>query len=223
MNKNIPESSSQEPVKKRIEWSDTLIKYETPTVFKEELLKPYFEKVELREPILDVGCGKGYFDSLLTKKGYKLKGIDLNSQLESNDHFEFSKVDFIDYETSEKFETILLINILTTASPEGRLQILKKIKEIKSETGIAYVINTNAELFGTEIDSETLTIKNLEEGKFRLKVKLVSGEFIEFDDYIVTKNEMVKLCEEAGLEIVEMESLESSQQAKPVYDLYLLK
>ena len=112
----------------RMDWSETLRKYEAPTVFKQKLLKPYFEGVDLKEPILDAGCGTGYFADILCKRGYKVSGIDLNSQLESNDNFDFQQADITTFKTDKKFETILLINILATAPPAERLKMLKKIQ-----------------------------------------------------------------------------------------------
>lgn len=207
----------------RIDWADTLHKYETPTVFKDELLKPYFEGLNFKEPILDVGCGKGYFSHLLCERGYKVSGIDLNSQLQDNERFDFQKADFTSFETDKKFETVLMINILTTASPVDRLKMLKRIKEIKTEEGTAYVVNTNANLFGSEIDSETLSICKGEENKFKLKIKLVNGEHIEFDDYVITQEEMGDMCQEAGLQITERKDLKSKEHDEPIYEVYLLR
>jgi len=226
MNENIPNSQEKnktETNEQRIDWSEILHKYETPTVFKDELLRPYFEQVNLTEPILDVGCGKGYFSRLLCERGYKVSGIDLNSQLQNDEKFDFQKADFTSFETTRKFETVLLVNILTTASPSDRLKILKKIKEVKAEQGIAYVVNTNADLFGSELYSETLSIRKVEENKFKLKIKLVNGEYIEFDDYVITQEEMEKMCQEAGLQIIEKKNLKSKEQDKPIYEVYSLK
>lgn len=207
----------------RIDWSETLHKYEIPTVFKDELLRPYFENVDIEEPILDAGCGKGYFSRILCGRGYKVSGIDLNSQLENSEKFDFEKADFTSFKTDRKFNTVLLINILTTASPSDRQKMLKKIKEIKTEEGVAYVVNTNADLFGSELNSEALSIIKLKDDKFKLKIKLVNGEYIEFDDYIISHEEMEKMCQEAGLKILEKKDMKSQEFDKPVYEIYLLK
>lgn len=217
------EKNRDKTTKQRIDWSKFLHKYETPTIFKDELLKPYFEKITLSEPILDVGCGKGYFSHLLCQRGYKVSGIDLNSQLQDNKKFDFKKADFIKLEMAGGFKTILLINILTTTSPSERLKILKKIKKIKTREGIAYVVNTNADLFGNELESETLSIHKASKDKFKLKIKLINGRYIEFNDYIITKREMEKMCQKAGLQIIKRYDLKSKYQNKPIYELYLLK
>ncbi|MEI7498603.1 MAG: methyltransferase domain-containing protein [Candidatus Falkowbacteria bacterium] len=220
---NLQENNKTETNEQRIDWSEILHKYETPTVFKDELLRPYFEQVSLEEPIIDVGCGKGYFSHLLCERGYKVSGIDLNSQLQSDEKFDFQKVDFTAIETNRKFNTVLLVNILTTASFSDRLKILKKIKEIKTEEGIAYVVNTNANLFGSELDSESLSIRKVGENKYNLKIKLVDEQYIEFDDYVITQEEMERMCQEAGLQIIERKDLKSKEQDKPIYEVYLLK
>ena len=78
----------EDPTKnEHMDWSETLRKYEIPTVYKEALLRPYFENVDLKEPILDAGCGTGYFSNILCKRGYKVTGIDLNGELQSNDRY----------------------------------------------------------------------------------------------------------------------------------------
>ncbi len=220
---NPQEKRQSEINDQRIDWSEILNKYETPTVFKEELLRPFFEQANLTEPILDVGCGKGYFSRLLCERGYKVSGIDLNSQLQSDDKFDFQKADFTSFETNRKFKTVLLVNILTTASLADRLKILKKIKEIKTDEGLAYVVNTNADLFGSELDSETLSVRKVEENKFSLKIKLVNGEYIEFDDYVITQEEMERMCQEAGLQIIERKDLKSKEHDKSIYEVYLLR
>jgi 2-polyprenyl-3-methyl-5-hydroxy-6-metoxy-1,4-benzoquinol methylase len=220
---NLDDENKDQSHERQIDWSGILDQYEVPTVFKDELLRPYFEQGDFVEPILDVGCGRGYFSNLLLKRGYRVFGIDLNSDLQSSENFDFQKRDFITFETDQKFNTILLVNVLTTAPPADRLKILKKIKEIKSESGVAYVVNTNADLFGNELDSETLTIRKGERDTYRLKVKLVNGECIEFDDYVIVPEEMEEMCKEVGLEIVERKDLKSQHQDKPIYQVYVLR
>ncbi len=207
----------------RINWSETLRKYAVPTVFKERLLRPYFEGVDLKEPILDAGCGTGYFADILCNRGYKVSGIDLNGQLENNDKFDFKQVDIIKFETDKKFETILLINILATASPDDRLKIFFKIKELKTEDGIAYVINTCAKLFGSDFDSESLSGHKTSEGRVKVRVELINGEFIEFEDYLVTEEEIKEMCAAVGLRIIEKKDFKPEELEKPIYELYLLE
>ncbi|MFA6476119.1 MAG: class I SAM-dependent methyltransferase [Candidatus Paceibacterota bacterium] len=207
----------------RIDWSKILSKYEVPTVLKDVLLKPYFETVELKEPILDAGCGTGYFSGLLLKRGYCVSGVDLNSHLENEEGFDFCQADLTSFETDKKFETILLINILTTVPLADRLKILKKIKEIKMADGVAYVVNVSGELVSSDFESETLSSHKIGKDKVRLRIKLVSGEHIEFDDYVVTQQEMVEICKTAGLQIIEKKDLKLDDLAKPVYEMYLLR
>lgn len=207
----------------RMNWSETLQKYEVPSVFKEELLKPYFEKADLKEPILDAGCGTGYFSKILCDRGYKVSGVDLNGELKSNDKFDFQQADITTFKTDKKFETILLINILATAPPAERLKMLQKIKELKTESGAAYVVNTNAKLFGSDFDSENLSSHRIGDDKTRVRVKLVNGEFIEFTDYLVGDQEIREMCEAAGLEIIEKKDFKPEELEKPIYEMYLLK
>ncbi len=186
-------------------------------------MRPYFEGVDLKEPILDAGCGTGYFADILCNRGYKVSGIDLNGQLENNDKFDFKQVDIIKFETDKKFETILLINILATASPDDRLKIFFKIKELKTEDGIAYVINTCAKLFGSDFDSESLSGHKTSEGRVKVRVELINGEFIEFEDYLVTEEEIKEMCAAVGLRIIEKKDFKPEELEKPIYELYLLE
>ncbi len=206
-----------------IDWSDIINKYKVPTVLKDGLLRPYFETVVLKEPILDAGCGTGYFSGLLLKRGYRVSGVDLNSQLENGGGFDFHQADLASFETDKKFETILLINILTTVPPADRLKILKKIKEIKMADGIAYIVNVSGDLVGSDFDSEVLSSHKVGEDKVRLRIKLVNGEHIEFDDYVVSQREMVEICETAGLQIIERKDLKIDDLVKPIYEMYLLR
>lgn len=207
----------------RLDWSETLRQYEVPSVFKERLLRPYFEKADLKEPILDAGCGTGYFSKILNSRGLKVTGIDLNGQLESNDSFDFKQADITAFETDKKFETILLINILATAPPAERLKMLQKIKELKTEGGLAYVVNTNAELFGEDFEADNLSSRQLGDGKARVKVKLIDGQIIEFTDYLVGDEEIRKMCAATGLEIIEKKDFKPDELKKPIYNLYLVK
>jgi len=207
----------------RMDWSETLRQYETPSVYKEKLLRPYFEKADLKEPILDAGCGTGYFSKILTERGLNVTGIDLNGDLESGDRFTFEKADITDYQTDKKFETILLINILATAPPADRLAIIKKVKELKTANGLAYIVNTNANLFGENFEGENLSGRRLAGDKAHVKVKLTDGKYIEFDDFLVSEDEIRKMCEEAGSQIVEKMNFKPDDLPKPVYELYLLK
>lgn len=206
-----------------MDWSETLRKYEVPSVYKEGLLKPYFEKVDLKEPILDAGCGTGYFSDILCDRGYKVTGIDLNGQLKSNDKFYFKQSDILSFTADKKFNTVLLINILATAPPAERQKILKKIKELKTKEGLAYVVNTNAELFGSDFDSENLSGHPIGNGQTKVKVKLVNGEFIEFDDYLVDDKEIREICEAANLQILKKQDFKPDELEKPIYNMYLLK
>jgi len=65
--------------------------------------------------------------------------------------------------------------------------------------------------------------RTLADDKFRLKIKLIDEGYIEFDNYVIYKEEMKRLCQETALQIIERRYLKSREQDKPFYELYLLK
>lgn len=206
-----------------IDWSEYLAQYGEPTIFKESLLKPFFETEQIIEPILDAGCGTGYFSVLLCKRGFHVFGIDLHTTVPKIDLFTFLESDIISFKTEQKFKTILLINILTTASKQKQLEILKKTASLKAPDGKIYVINTNSDLFGNNFDHQLLSIEKIYDGYVKVRTKLVNGQDIEFNDFTVTSEEMHQMCFEAKLNIKSEKQFSYPGIEKPIYNLYILK
>jgi 2-polyprenyl-3-methyl-5-hydroxy-6-metoxy-1,4-benzoquinol methylase len=208
-----------------IDWSKKLAEYETPTKMK-LLLGSYFETAEIKgEVVLDAGCGKGFFARILTARGYEVVGIDINGDLESDDLFHFQKANIVSFESDHKFETILLVNVLSCVSFKERLLILKNLKSLKTEDGLVYVVNTNADLLGADPApvSDLFKVEKKTDDLVHLKMKKVDDNWIEFDDYLITKKEMSKLCEASGLEIIDRIDFQHEGLEKPFFEMYLLK
>ncbi|MBR9701323.1 class I SAM-dependent methyltransferase [Candidatus Pacearchaeota archaeon] len=108
-------------------WKSLLKEYEAPSYAKKYILEPLFSKQDYLEPILDAGCGTGFFSNLLSEKGYQVISIDKNldeTQLHSymkvkSDIESFNPVKMI-------IGDVLLINILSCLEPKKRLAVLKK-------------------------------------------------------------------------------------------------
>jgi 2-polyprenyl-3-methyl-5-hydroxy-6-metoxy-1,4-benzoquinol methylase len=206
-----------------IKWSEYLSKYTISTVLKDSLLKPYFKHLSLEEPIVDLGCGTGYFSDIITNAGKKVLGIDKNGNLPTTDRFTFMKEDIVDFHTETKFNSILLINILSVESVVRRNALIGKIQEIIAGDGMAYILTTSSKLFNSPTESEFIRFIRLAGNKAHLIVKLVNGDYIEFDDFIVPEEETRRQIIENGLEIVEEKEFQHPEMDRPVYVLYIVK
>ena len=58
-------------------WKNTLKHYAVPSVLKDKLLRPHFFNLKLREPVLDIGCGTGYFSELIVKQNIEIFAVDI--------------------------------------------------------------------------------------------------------------------------------------------------
>jgi SAM-dependent methyltransferase len=208
---------------KTIAWGEHLPKYKIPTVLKETLLKPYFENITFKEPVVDLGCGTGYFSELIAKNGKKILGIDKNGDLSDSENFIFQKEDILSFQSKTNFKTILLINILSVETTSGREKIIKKISELLEKGGVAYILTTSSKLFVSQTNSDLITFEKVTDDKAHLKVKLTNGSYIEFDDYIVSESETREQLTKSGMEIVEEKEFQHPDMDKPVYILYIVR
>jgi 2-polyprenyl-3-methyl-5-hydroxy-6-metoxy-1,4-benzoquinol methylase len=208
---------------KTISWGEHLPKYKVPTILKETLLKPFFKSLSLKEPIVDLGCGTGYFSEIITETGKKVLGIDKNGDVASSDNFSFQRQDILDFQSQTLFKTILLINILSVESPTGRKAIIKKVHELLDEQGLAYILTTSSKLFDSPTNSDLISFDKLSVNKVHLKAKLTNGDYIDFDDFIVPEEETRLQISETGLEIIKEKELQHPYMDRPVYILYIVK
>ncbi|MEI6296050.1 MAG: class I SAM-dependent methyltransferase [bacterium] len=206
-----------------ISWDKHLPKYKIPTVLKETLLKPYFESLVFKEPIIDLGCGTGFFSEIIIKSDKKLLGIDKNSDLLNSKNFTFQKQDILEFQSATPFNTILLINILSVEPTNGRKAIIKKISEIVAENGLVYILTTSSRLFASPTNSDLISFEKLTNNKVHLKVRLISGDYIEFDDHIVSEQETREQVAENGLEILKEKEFQHPNMDRPVYILYIVR
>ncbi len=125
------------------EWATHLTHYATPTVLKHSLLRPFFENRNLDGPILDIGCGPGYFSEMLSARNFAVIGVDAHQdsfplpQYGANylkmhaTHLKFQ---------DESFATVLLINVITVLKNHAdRIQALAEAKRVKTPNGELYL------------------------------------------------------------------------------------
>ncbi len=205
-------------------WKNIIKEYEVPTVLKERLLKPYFLDVKLASPVLDIGCGTGYFTEILSQRGLEITGFDQNVvNIKSKVKYfqgEASNLPFKD----KSFSSILLINVLSCVEDKNaRIALLKEAKRVKKENQPIYVINTSEKLFAKPTNSDLLKFISLGPKKIKITVKKSDGKIIEFEDHIITSKEMEAYSQEIGLKVVEKREFIDLEMKTPIYTLYILK
>ena len=97
--------------------------------------KFFVSNIKKNSKVLDVGCGAGTLSYSIAKKAQKVIGIDISkSKINrakarySKENIEFIQADILQYEFDEKFDYIILSNILEHI--EDRYSILNKFKPL---------------------------------------------------------------------------------------------
>lgn len=128
--------------------------------------RPYIQKV-IRQyfpanrsiNILDIGCGHGTYLYFARENGYKnLKGIDFSGEQVALAHKlglpEVEQADIDDYlqQTTEKYDLVLMIDILEHLDPQQLFDSLEKVAKILNPGASLLIHVPNAEgLFGMRI------------------------------------------------------------------------
>jgi ubiquinone/menaquinone biosynthesis C-methylase UbiE len=204
------------------EWKRIIKDYASPTVIKNDLLTPFFLSKKFAEPVLDVGCGDGFFAKPLSKR-FRVIGIDAHDF--AFQEFEYIKCDAAKIPLQDSSAgDVLLINVLScidTASK--RVKILKEIKRTKRREAAAYVVNTPQDFIEKDIDSPLLRVKRLSKNKVQIDVLKTDGKWNSFPDYVIKDAEFEKYAKKAGLEIAETKLFVHPKLGFPVYKLWVLK
>ena len=203
----------------KIDWGKYIKEYGVPSIAKEKILKPFFDK-DFDAPILDLGCGKGYFSHLLAKRGLRVVGVDLNATLDNQKNFTFIQSDLLDFSTKEKFKTIFLINVLSTITTGKHIAIFKKIKEfLDDKKGRAIVLNMNFLLYERDFKSSYLQVRKIEDELGELDFTLVDGSHRFIRDFILNEDEIIEVSKKAGLRLLERTQL-GVKNDMPIYNIY---
>lgn len=93
---------------------------------------------------LDLGCGNGYYANYLSKKGYKVTGIDVSKKIidfanlsYKNKNLKFKQADIFskDPPLDEKFDFILDVGLFHNILPEKRKEYAKILSELLEKEG----------------------------------------------------------------------------------------
>ncbi len=208
---------------KAVDWGKYIESYRTPTILKELLIKPYFENEDFEGPVLDIGCGAGHLSDLLLKRNFEVIGVDPNILLRNSENFSFYKEKFENFQTDKKFNTLLLINVLSVLTPDLRSIFIERAAKLKTEKGKIYILTMNSDLYDNDFETESFSVKKLSSDIVQLSFKLVDGESITFNDNIITTNDIIQMCKNFKLNLIQEIDFLSENISKPIYKLLIFK
>lgn len=98
----------------------------------------FLDNIDQNSNVLDVGCGNGSLTFDLSKKAKKVVGIDLNQKYleKAKDKNKAENIDYIlgdaiNYDFKEKFDAVVLSNVLEHIA--NRIDFLQKIKPLANK------------------------------------------------------------------------------------------
>ena len=153
--------------------------------------KFFVDNVELGSKILDIGCGIGFLTYKLSEKAEKVIGCDYNSNSLNYAKFFFNRenidyllVDATNYEFKEKFDYIILSNVLEHI--QDRIFFLNKLKFL-----------TNYFLIRVPMINRSWLV--LYKKELGIDYRLDPSHYIEY-----TYNNLRREIEDAGLKIISL-------------------
>ena len=149
----------------------------------------FIKNIEENETVLDVGCGNGFNTFNIAKKAKTVVGIDINIKniKFAIKNYKLENINFIhgnilDYNFAEKFNVVVLSNVLEHI--ENRIELLKRLNKIGNKLLIRVPL----------IDRSWITLYKKEMG---LDYMLDKTHCIEY-----TINSFLKEIEESDLKII---------------------
>jgi 2-polyprenyl-3-methyl-5-hydroxy-6-metoxy-1,4-benzoquinol methylase len=206
-------------------WSELLKSFAIPTYVKKFISEPFLSKQEYLEPVLDAGCGTGYFSNLLYNDGHLIVSVDKNLTNKHIGSCRSFKSDLASFKPKNTLiGDVLLINVLSCIdSPTKRAQILQNLKMIKNPKGKVYVINMSEDIICDNFKSSVMRVSKISDQKAELAFKKIDGTEISFSDNMICENEFEKQCKDAGLKIITKEYLKYKKEKFNIYTLYILQ
>lgn len=148
----------------------------------------FINNINSTDIVLDVGCGNGFNTYHIAGKAKRVVGIDIDSKniayAEKNflsDNIDYLTANIMDYKFGQKFDVIVLSNVLEHM--KDRIKLLKKIKDI----GRRFLVRVPV------IDRSWLVLYKKELG---IEYRLDKTHYIEY-----TIDNFTKELERAGLKI----------------------
>jgi len=204
-------------------WKKILKNYSEPTVLKDKLLKPYFSKVKLAEPILDIGYGTGYFSELISRKSNNIFAVDLFDNTPESSKVQYYNMDAASLNFPDKtFGDILMINVLSCVdTAKKRIKILSEANRVKKDTAKIYLVLMSESLHKTPIDDRLLKTESINSRKFKLTFTKKNNQKISFDDYLITKNELEKYLKKTNLKLIKEHPF--MHNGREIYKLFIIE
>lgn len=110
-------------------------------------LKKFIEKTTKEKKILDVGCGEGILVEEYYKKGYNIKGIDLNY---NSTHVRMGDIKHTGFKDNE-FDIILCLDVIEHLEFEDQTKAINEIHRILKKGGLCLFAIPNLAHFASRI------------------------------------------------------------------------
>lgn len=153
--------------------------------------------------ILDLGCGTGKHAELLTKKGYRVHGIDLSEEMlqeayvraEKNEKLSFGQSNIQEFVLEEKFDVITaLFHVMSYQTTDGALgNVFAKAYEHLNDKGIFIfdcwygpaVLTEKPELRIKRLENDNVKITRIAEPVLRENGNIVE---VHYDIFVKNQN-----------------------------------
>lgn len=177
--------------------------------------------------ILDLGCGTGIYSKLLTKKGAKIKGIDISNKMIEIARKENSNVEFIvggieklPYKNNE-FDIVL--SALVLEHVKNWSKILREVNRVLKKGGLFVFSIENPVINATKgiryHNKDFRIVKDYFKESLRISKWQMGGEVggIYMKRYHKTYGTIVKLLVKNGFELVDYEDARPLKKAKKLF------
>lgn len=132
---------------------------------KMKFIDKFFESIPKSSKIVDAGCGEGFLVEKFRKKGYNIKGLDINYSSKYVQKGDISKIPF----KNKSFDAVLCLEALQYLSTEKQKKAIFEMKRVLKDNGTLVITVPNLKHFAAYLyrlikgkwkptDSKTLPI-----------------------------------------------------------------